>query len=86
MRHSQKKAKAKGKERRKKIREAKLTANQGKDDPSYASGKLNDIDPLNYLTSSSDDENPLARLLVDSDLEDSDDAPLAKLTSAGKEH
>jgi hypothetical protein len=57
-----------------------LVANQEKGEPSYASGKFNDADPLNYVMSSSssdEDDYPLARLLADSDSEDSDDAPLA---------
>ena len=83
MRHSVKKAKLKKKERRRKIREAKLAANQEKGESSYASGKFNNVDPLDYATSSSDDEDdyPLARLLADNDSEDSDDAPLAHFIS-----
>ena len=81
MRHSVK-TKSKEKERRK-IREAKLAANQEKGETSYASGKFNDVDPLDYITSSSDEEDdyPLPRLLVDNDSEDSDDAPLAHYIS-----
>jgi hypothetical protein len=83
MRHSVKKAKLEKKERRRKIREAKLAANQEKGESSYASGKFNDVDPLDYATSSSDDEDdyPLARLLANNDFEDSDDAPLAHFIS-----
>ena len=53
MRHSVKKTKSKEKERRREIREAKLAANQEKGETSYASGKFNDVDPLDYIMSSS---------------------------------
>ena len=79
IRHSVKKAKTKEKGRRRKIREAKLAANQEKGEPSYASGKFNDVDPLGYDLSSSDDENDfrLARLLAYNESDDSDDVLLA---------
>ena len=65
--------------KRRKIRGAKQQTNQEKGEPSYPSGKFNEVDPLNFMVSSFDDEDeyPLARLLVDNDSEDSDDAPLA---------
>lgn len=84
MRHSIKKANSNEKVRRRKIREAKLAANQEKGESSYASGKFNDVDPLDFVTSSSDDALPLARLLGNIDSEDSDDAPLAHHTSKGQ--
>lgn len=77
--HSIRKLKSKEKQPRKKIREARLAANQGKRETSYASAKFNDVDPLDYIVLPSDeeDDDPLARLLVDDESEDSDDAPLA---------
>ena len=58
MRHSAKKAKSKEKERRRKIREAKLAVNQEKGETSsYASGKFNEADPLNFMESSSDEQS-----------------------------
>ena len=58
MRHSAKKAKSKDKERRRKIREAKLAVNQEKGETSsYASGKFNEADPLNFMESSSDEQS-----------------------------
>ena len=56
MRHSVKNTKLNEKERRK-IREAKLAANQEKGEPLYASGNFNNVDPLDYVMSSSSDED-----------------------------
>lgn len=77
--HSIRKSKLKEKQSRKKIREAKLATNQGKGQTSYASWKFNEVDPLDYVVSSSDDEDyyPLARVLVDDESEDCGDSPLA---------
>lgn len=75
----------KQKERRRKIREAKLAAQQQNEEgePSYSSGKYNEADPLGQAHCSSDEDNiPLAQLLAetDSDTSDSsDNAPLAQL-------
>ncbi|CAB3995831.1 Hypothetical predicted protein [Paramuricea clavata] len=51
-----------------------------------ACGMCNDVDPLGYVASSSDDDSidddyPLSRLLADGVSDDSDDAPLAQLIS-----
>ena len=84
------KAKTKEKERRKKIRQAKLEAITRKEgECSYNSAKFNEIDPLGQMESSSnssdddDDDNfPLARLLHHSTSETSDrsdDISLAQL-------
>ena len=83
MRHSAKKAKSKEKERRRKTSEVRLAVNQEKGETSsYASGKFNEADPLNFMESSSDeDDYPLTRHLVDNDSEDNDDYLLATLLS-----
>jgi hypothetical protein len=79
-------AQMKEKERRRKRRQAKLAANQG--ESSYASGKFNEVDPLDFeaSSSSSDDEDnyPLAWLVHNNDSDDSDDAPLAQLVSGSQ--
>lgn len=79
------KASMREKERRRKIRQANLAAQQQNEEgePSYSSGKYNEADPLGQVDLSSDDDNiPLARFLpeADSDTSDSsDNAPLAQL-------
>jgi hypothetical protein len=87
MSHSVRKTKTKEKERRRKIRQAKLAANQG--ETSYASGMFNEVDPLDIDASSSDDDDdddyPLARLLDSNESEDSDDAPLAEIISRNQQ-
>ena len=81
-----KKASMREKERRRKIRKAKLAAKEQieEGEPSYSSGKYNEADPLCQADYSSDDDNiPLARLLPDADSDtdsdSSDNAPLAQL-------
>jgi hypothetical protein len=74
------------KERRRKIREAKLAAKDLEGEPSYSSGRFNELDPLGQVDTSSSDEYdyPLARLLDHSDSsDDSDNVPLAQLLLQG---
>ena len=74
-----------GKATRRKMREAKLAAQQQNEEgePSYSSGKYNETDPLGQVDISSDDGNiSLAMFLpeADSDTSDSiDNASLAQL-------
>ena len=81
---SAKKASTKEKERRRKIRQAKLAARteEAEGERSYSSGKFNEIDPLGQTYSSDEDGYLLARLLHESDLDSfdtSDDVPQAQL-------
>ena len=74
----------KEKERRRKIRQAKLAARTGEAEGecSYSSGKFNEVDPLGQAYSSEEDGYPVARLLPESDsdsFDTSDDVPLAQL-------
>lgn len=86
MARSVRKTQEKEKERRRKIRQAKLAAKllEKEGEPSYRSGKFNEIDPLLGCESSdvSGDHAPLAQLLGDAQCEssdDNDDTPLARL-------
>ena len=78
MPHSVRKAQAKEKERRRKIRQAKLSVTQEKEGKSYARGMFNEVDPLACVECDDDDDYPLARLFDYDESEDSDDAPLAQ--------
>ena len=58
--------KIKGKDKRRKTRQAKLAAKITEEgEPSYSSGKFNEVDPLGQADSSDDDDDyPLAHTLL----------------------